>query len=76
MARRPSGRIVRAVAGDTLDVIVFRHYGSVAGAFEFVLQANRHLANVGPVLPSGIEILLPPMPVQSRPIVRLWGAAD
>jgi len=76
MARKSSGVTVRTVAGDTLDVIVFRHYGSVAGAFEFVLRANRHLASVGPVFPAGIEILLPPMPVQSRPIVRLWGTAE
>ena len=46
--------------GDTVDEIVWRHYGNtVASAFERVLEANRGLADLGPVLPVGTIVLLP-----------------
>ena len=47
-------------AGDTVDEIVWRHYeNSVTGALEQVLEANRGLADLGPVLPVGTVVLLP-----------------
>lgn len=45
--------------GDMLDELVFHHYGSISGYLEKVLEANRHLAKYGPVLPAGIKIELP-----------------
>ncbi|MCD9147829.1 tail protein X [Pseudophaeobacter flagellatus] len=46
--------------GDTVDEIVWRHYeNSVTGALEQVLEANRGLADLGPVLPVGTVVLLP-----------------
>lgn len=46
--------------GETVDEIVWRHYeNAVAGAFELVLEANRGLADLGPVLPVGTIVFLP-----------------
>jgi len=46
--------------GDTVDEIVWRHYGNtVAGALELVLEANRGVADLGPFLPVGTIVLLP-----------------
>lgn len=46
--------------GDTVDEIVWRHYeNTVTGALEQVLEANRGLADLGPVLPVGTVVLLP-----------------
>lgn len=60
--------------GDLLDWICWRHYGVSPTAVERVLDANPGLADRGPVLPAGIEILLPalPDPVQEVETVRLW----
>ncbi len=59
--------------GDTLDWICWKHYGRQSGAVEAVLEANRHLADKGPILTSGLEIELPdlgqPTPVNE---VELW----
>jgi len=60
--------------GDTVDVIAWRYYGRQdARTVEQVLEANRHLADYGPQLPGGIDVVLPdiatPGKVQG---VRLW----
>ena len=59
--------------GDTLDWICWRHYGRQSGAVEAVLEANRRLADLGPVLPAGLVITLPdlPAPTATR-AVALW----
>ncbi|MBN4078883.1 tail protein X [Gammaproteobacteria bacterium AH-315-C21] len=60
--------------GDVLDQICLEYYGSTT-VTEQVLEVNRNLADVGPILPSGIIIQLPdlPTPNEQRDIVRLWG---
>lgn len=45
--------------GETLDYIVWRHYGKTDGILEQVLTQNRHLASFGPILPAGVKITLP-----------------
>lgn len=50
---------VRAVAGDTLDGLVWREVGKGPGTIEAVLQANRGLADLGPILPVGTPVVIP-----------------
>jgi len=63
----------RTVTGQTVDEIVWKHYGNTLGATEVVLVANPGLADHGPLLPSGLLIDLPdyqpPKPSQG---IRLW----
>lgn len=60
--------------GDVLDAICQQFYGSAQGHTERVLEANPGLADLGPVLPAGVMIELPPPyePELVRPTVRLW----
>lgn len=60
--------------GDMLDYICWKHYGQQSGAVEAVLVANPGLADLGPVYPAGVEILLPdlPKPVAEVQPIRLW----
>jgi phage tail protein X len=72
----PSPIIVTAVQGDTVDLIVWRRYGRTAGITEAVYAANRGLAEIGPTLPAGHQVLLPPLDEvpgsTDPPLVRLW----
>lgn len=65
---------LRAVQGDTVDAICWRHYGRTAGVVEQVLDANPGLADLGPVIPNGTLIALPDAAVQAeqRQMVNLW----
>lgn len=61
--------------GDTVDFICWRHYGTERGGVtEAVLEANRGLADSGPVLPAGLRITLPAMaqPAQAQKVISLW----
>ena len=63
--------------GDMVDLICYRHYGRTADVTEAVLAANVGLAARGPVLPAGIEIILPDYGTpEQRPVeketIRLW----
>lgn len=63
----------RALQGDTVDALCWRHYGRTAGVTEQVLEANPGLASLGSVLPMGLEVELPDQPAQ--PVTRrlqLW----
>ena len=64
---------VRAQQGDTLDALVWRHYGRTAGVVEATLQANPDLAELGAVLPHVTLVTLPdlPPPAKNR-LVQLW----
>jgi phage tail protein X len=65
---------LRTVQGDTVDAVVWRHYGRTDGLVERVLDANPGLADLGPVLPNGTLINLPaaaPQAEQSQ-MVNLW----
>ncbi len=65
--------ITHAQQGDTVDLICQRHYGRTAGVTEAVLAANPGLADVGPVLPIGTPVRLPPhTPNPTRPTLQLW----
>jgi phage tail protein X len=50
---------VRAMQGDTVDLICWRHYGRTGRVTEAVYLANRGLAELGPILPHGLLITLP-----------------
>lgn len=65
---------LRTVQGDTVDAIVWRHYGRTAGLVELVLEANPGLAEHGPVLPNGTLVELPAAAPQAEQtqMVNLW----
>lgn len=65
---------LRAEQGDTVDAICWRHYGRTAGVVEQVLDANPGLADLGPVIPHGTQVLLPEQAVRAeqRQMVNLW----
>lgn len=57
--------------GDVLDDVVNRFYGRQDnGLVETVLEANRGLADYGPVLPAGLTIMLPDAPTP-EPTARI-----
>jgi phage tail protein X len=66
--------IYRTKQGDVLDDVVFRYYGDTDnGIVELVLSSNEGLADLGPVLPSGVEITLPDRPVKAKKTLqKLW----
>ncbi|MGL5286168.1 MAG: tail protein X [Aeromonas sp.] len=57
---------------EMLDEIVYRHYGNHQ-PMQLVLEANPGLARLGPVLPDGLIINLPPKPVEQKQTIKLWG---
>lgn len=65
---------LRTIQGDTVDDIVWRHYGRTAGLVERVLDANPGLAEHGPVLPTGTLVDLPDAAPQAEQtqMVNLW----
>lgn len=59
--------------GDVLDLICWKYYGSTSGAVEKVLEANRHLANLGAVFSAGVKIILPDLASEEETeSVKLW----
>lgn len=50
---------VRSLDGDTLDALVWREAGKGPGTIEAVLEANRGLADLGPILPRGTAVVIP-----------------
>jgi len=61
-------------AGDMLDDIAFKHYGSTANrVVEQVLAANPGLSDHGVALPAGLAIALPEIAAPERQLgARLW----
>jgi phage tail protein X len=61
---------------DVVDAIAKRAYGSEHnGATEAILEANRGLADYGPLLPPNLTINLPDRPAPAAriiPTVDLW----
>lgn len=58
--------------GDTVDFIAWRYYGTGSMTVA-MLQANPGLADYGPVLPGGIDLVLPDAEAQDTTEgVRLW----
>lgn len=67
------GVIATAMAGETLDALLWRTIGTIA--VEPVLAANPGLAEVGPILPEGRAVLIPDTaaaPTATVPLVQLW----
>ena len=64
---------LRSQQGDTLDLILFRHYGYTSGITEQVLNLNPGLAELGPILPTGTLINMPAAPTQAeQPLIQIW----
>ena len=58
---------------DLLDEICHRYYGRTRQTVEAVLLANPSLADLMPILPEDIEILLPDLPAPSTSkTLRIW----
>lgn len=58
---------------DELDYICWRYYGRTRQTVEAVLRANPNLADLMPILPEGLQILLPDLPTPSTSeTVRIW----
>lgn len=60
--------------GETVDALVWRVLGAGSGTVEQVLELNRDIAALGPVLPEGQTVILPVTPSSppTREIVQLW----
>ena len=59
--------------GDVLDAICFKYYGSTLGIVEKVLEANRHLSELGAVFAAGTKIVLPDLtPKEEVEGIKLW----
>lgn len=68
---------VRALQGDTVDLLCWRHLGRTAGVFEQTLQLNHGLASYGAVIPEGLAVTLPDLPTstatnQADTTIKLW----
>ena len=63
----------RTLSGETLDMIVWKHYDSLSGNVEKVLEANPGLAAHGPLLPENLIIELPSATTDTATqTIRLW----
>jgi phage tail protein X len=58
---------------DELDAICHRYYGRTQQTVEAVLKVNQNLAELLPILPPGITILLPDLPQpETTTTLRIW----
>ncbi|MGB0960237.1 MAG: tail protein X [Halocynthiibacter sp.] len=61
------------IEGDMIDAICKDHYGTET-MLETVMDANPGLSRLGPKLPRGVTVLLPPKPAdKTKTPLRLWG---
>ncbi|WP_406705247.1 tail protein X [Sodalis sp.] len=66
-------REVRALQGDTVDQLCYRHYGRTQGLTEAVLATNPGLCDHGPFLAAGQRVRLPvSRPSVNAPRLQLW----
>jgi len=68
---------VRALQGDTVDLLCWRHLGVTSGVVEQTLQLNHGLVSHGPVIPEGLTVILPDLPTstaapQADTTIKLW----
>lgn len=65
---------VFALAGESLDALVWRATGSAAGAVEATLAASPGLAAISIALPEGTEVEIPDNAPPAAPIdiIQLW----
>ena len=66
---------VKARAGEMLDEVLWRTRGHTAGLVEQAMNLNPGLADLGPLLPGGLAVLLPEATAAQpvRETVKLWG---
>ena len=58
---------------DELDAICHRYYGRTQGTVEAVMTVNQNLAELMPILPEGVAILLPDLPQpETTTVLRIW----
>ncbi|MGE8189539.1 tail protein X [Pseudomonas sp. NPDC086278] len=68
-------RRVRSIAGDSVNLLLYRELGRCDDAAEEALwQLNRTLAEQGPVLPAGIWVVMPELatPTVAATPVLAW----
>lgn len=59
--------------GDVLDEICWKYYGQTSGSLEKVLEANRHLAELGAIFSAGVKITLPDLDQEeATESIKLW----
>ncbi|WP_441228025.1 tail protein X [Tardiphaga sp. 20_F10_N6_6] len=60
--------------GDTADYIAWKHYGTTERlVVEQLLDANKGLADMGPLLPAGVIVTLPDIDTTEKATgVTLW----
>lgn len=66
---------VLARQGDTVDGLCWRELGATTGVVEQVLELNRGIADIGPILPEGTPVVLPDRANVSAPVlsnIKLW----
>lgn len=58
---------------DELDAICYRYYGRTQGTVEAVMEVNQNLAELLPIMPEGLTILLPDLPQpETTTTLRIW----
>lgn len=58
---------------DELDAICWRYYGRTQGTVEAVMEVNQNLAELMPIMPEGVTILLPDLPQpETTTTLRIW----
>lgn len=58
---------------DEVDAICHRYYGRTQGTVEAVLAANQNLAELMPILPEGLTIVLPDLQQpETTTTLRIW----
>lgn len=75
MASVAPDMMVRGIAGETVDALVWRAVGKGPGAVEAVLEANPGLAARGPVLVEGQLVAIPTVKASEAavvPLIQLW----
>ncbi|EIJ4777885.1 tail protein X [Salmonella enterica] len=63
---------VKALEGDTVDLLCFRHYGSTQGVTEKVFAANPGLSNRVFLTPGQMVEMPEQVPEKRRESVQLW----
>lgn len=60
--------------GDTVDLIAWRVRKQTANVTEQIFDLNPGLAALGPVLPAGVVVKVPPPPAKKsvRNVPRIW----
>ncbi len=63
---------VLARQGETVDQIAARCYDGDTGMVSAILEANPGLATLGPALPHGTPVILPPRRATAKTPISLW----